>query len=79
MVAQLFSTTATWRWGAWIPLALCGVAFVMVLVSYHPPPRPNAVGLDELSVLSRIDYVGSVLWISGSALFLAGIQFGGYN
>jgi hypothetical protein len=79
MVAQLYSTTATWRWGAWIPLALTGVAFVLVLVQYHPPPRVNSIGLEKKSVLSRIDYVGSILWITGSGLFLTGLQFGGYN
>lgn len=79
MVAQLYSVTSTWRWGAWIPLCLAGIAFLMVLFAYHPPPRTNSSGLTTVELLGRIDYLGGLLWISGTALFLMGIQWGGYN
>jgi hypothetical protein len=71
--------TATWRWGAWIPLSLAGIALVLVLFGYHPPPRSNSQGLTARQVLGRIDYLGGLLWVFGTALFLMGIQWGGYT
>jgi hypothetical protein len=58
---------------------LAGIAFFMVLLGYHPPPRLNSIELSKMQVLARIDYFGGLLWISGTALFLMGIQWGGYN
>jgi MFS family permease len=78
-VAQLYSVTATWRWGAWIPLSLAGLALVLVLVGYHPPARHNSEELEKKEVVTRIDYLGCFLWVSGTGLFLMGVQWGGYN
>ena len=51
----------------------------MVLIFYHPPPRPNPFGLTKRQTLARIDYVGVTLSIGGFTLFLLGLQWGGYN
>jgi len=75
----MYSVTATWRWGAWIPLIFAGVGLVMVLVQYHPPPRSNSIDLTRSQVIGRVDYIGGILSISGLALLMDGLQMGGYN
>jgi MFS family permease len=78
-LAQIYSATATWRWGAWINVILNGGTFAMLLLFYHPPPRPNTRQLSKLKILAQIDYIGGILSIGGFALFLLGLQWGGYN
>jgi hypothetical protein len=51
----------------------------MILIFYWPPPRVNAVGLTKREILGRIDYLGGFLSVSGFALFLLGLQWGGYT
>lgn len=76
---QLVAHYATWRYiGLWCALwALIGL--VLTIVFYHPPPRPNNAGLSRKEVLTRIDYLGGLLSISGMLLFMMGLQWGGYN
>lgn len=79
ILAQLYAYYATWRWGAWITLIINGGTFILILIFYWPPPRVNSEGLTRRQVLARIDYVGGFLSITGFALFLLGIQWGGYT
>jgi len=51
----------------------------MIAIFYWPPPRVNIEGLTKRQILQRIDYLGGFLSISGFALFLLGIQWGGYQ
>src|SRR5262249_32675176 len=67
-VAQLYSLN-TWRWGAWIPAMLVGLDSVILFIFYHPPPRLNSLGLSKLQLISRIDFVGTILSVGGIALF----------
>jgi len=76
---QLIAYYANWRFlclfaGLW---ALMG--FVGVLFFYSPPPRPNSRGLTKKEIISEIDFVGGGLSIIGMILFLAGLQWGGYQ
>ncbi|KAF2404014.1 MFS general substrate transporter [Trichodelitschia bisporula] len=77
--AQLVAFYGSWRYiGLW-----CGVwAFigvVLTFVFYHPPPVANPQGLTRREILSRVDYIGAALSIPGLLLFLAAIQWGGYQ
>jgi hypothetical protein len=56
-----------------------GLNAVLLFIFYHPPPRPNSLGLTKREVIARIDFIGTLLSISGIALFLLGMQWGGYN
>jgi len=49
----------------------------MLFFFYNPPPRPNSLGLTKLQIVQRIDFVGGILSITGLALFLIGLQWGG--
>jgi hypothetical protein len=79
IVAQMYSVTASWRWGAWIPLIFASLGFFMVLFQYHPPPRTNSLDLSRFQIFSRVDYIGGILSISGIALLMDGLQMGGYT
>jgi hypothetical protein len=79
MLAQLYSSRATWRWGSWISIIICGINFVALGIFYRPPPRSNIANLNQREIISRIDFIGMVLSTSGFALFFLGIQWGGYN
>lgn len=75
----MYSVTQTWRWSAWIPIAIAGLVVVLVALQYHPPPRPVALDYTRGQVAGRIDYLGGFLSISGIALLFVGLLSGGYN
>lgn len=75
--AQLiYKASGTWRYiglfcGLWATLG-----FLFTLFFYFPPPRLNSEGYSRKKILSRIDWVGGALSISGCLLFLMGLQWG---
>ncbi|KAG4441557.1 hypothetical protein IFR05_002942 [Cadophora sp. M221] len=77
--AQLIAHHGGWRYCG----LLCGVwtaiGFFMTLIFYFPPPRVNSMGLTKREIISQIDFVGGFLSISGMILFMAGMQWGGYQ
>ncbi|EXJ79815.1 hypothetical protein A1O3_08100 [Capronia epimyces CBS 606.96] len=76
---QLIAHYAGWRYCC----LLCGlwacVGFFGTIAFYFPPPRPNSRGLTKKEIIGEIDFVGGGLSISGMILFLAGLQWGGYQ
>ncbi|KAF7166210.1 hypothetical protein CNMCM5623_010050 [Aspergillus felis] len=77
--AQLIAAHSGWRYvgafcGAWAGFGLLATVFF-----YFPPPRVNSQGLSRREVIGRIDFVGGILSIIGLILFLAGMQWGGYQ
>ena len=78
-LAQLYSASATWRYGAWINIILNGGTFILLLLFYWPPPRVNSAELSKTQILARVDYIGGILSIGGFALFILGIEWGGYQ
>ncbi|GIC88806.1 putative MFS drug efflux pump [Aspergillus udagawae] len=77
--AQLIAAHSGWRYvgafcGAWAGFGLLATVFF-----YFPPPRVNSQGLSRKEVFRRIDFVGGLLSITGLILFLAGMQWGGYQ
>ncbi|KAE8415874.1 fungal trichothecene efflux pump [Aspergillus pseudocaelatus] len=77
--AQLIAAHSGWRYvgafcGAWN-----GFGLLITALFYYPPPRINSEGLSPREVMSRVDYVGGFLSIVGLILFMAGMQWGGYQ
>ncbi|KAL8826916.1 MAG: hypothetical protein Q9191_003503 [Dirinaria sp. TL-2023a] len=77
--AQLIASRHGWRYcgalcGAWAAFGL-----LMTLIFYFPPPRVNSRGLSKAAILKQIDYVGGFLSVAGMLLFMAGLQWGGYQ
>lgn len=79
LLAQLYSASSTWRWGAWIVVIIMGGTLALLALFYWPPPRINSTGLTRRQVLARVDYIGGILSIGGFALFILAISWGGYN
>ncbi|RMZ76792.1 hypothetical protein DV737_g4655, partial [Chaetothyriales sp. CBS 132003] len=79
LYAQLIASHATWRYCGLIICVWNGLALIITSVFYFPPPRPNSMGKTKKQVLAEIDYVGGLLSVSGLVLFLAGMQWGGYQ
>ncbi|KAH8695073.1 putative MFS drug efflux pump [Talaromyces proteolyticus] len=77
--AQLIAYHSNWRYVGALAGIWNGLGFFCTLFFYFPPPRVNAEGLSKREILSRIDYVGGLLSIIGLILFLAGLQWGGYQ
>lgn len=78
MWAQLIAAHRNWRYvgafcGAWN-----GFGLLITVLFYKPPPRVNSLGLSRKEIISRIDFIGGFLSITGLILFMAGMQWGGY-
>ena len=76
---QLIAAHAGWRYCA----ALCGawaaVGFLGTACFYFPPPRVNSRGLSRRQIIAEIDFVGGLLSLAGMILFMAGLQWAGYQ
>ena len=77
--AQLIAAHAGWRYCG----VLCGVwaaiGLIMTIIFYFPPPRVNSKGLTKMEIIKQIDYIGGFLSITGMLVFMAGLQWGGYQ
>ncbi|KAI1871167.1 uncharacterized protein JN550_004612 [Neoarthrinium moseri] len=77
--AQLIAYHSSWRYLGLFCALWAFIGLVLTVVFYFPPPRVNSEGLSRREVLSRIDYMGGFLSITGMILFMAGMQWGGYQ
>jgi MFS family permease len=67
----------SWRWVAVLVGVWAILAFIVLAIFYHPPPRVNSEGLSKREIIRRIDFVGSFLSLAGIILFLTGLNWGG--
>lgn len=77
--AQLIAYYSNWRYvgafcGAWN-----GFGLLTTIFFYFPPPRANTLGLTRRQIIERVDFMGGFLSIAGLIIFLAGLQWGGYQ
>ena len=76
---QLIAYYASWRFICLFAGLWACIGFVGTLLFYSPPPRPNSRGLTKKEIIAEVDFVGGGLSIVGMILFLAGLQWGGYQ
>ena len=73
IVGGAFTQKVTWRWCFYINLPLDGIAFFILLffLDLKTPKTPLVEGI------KAIDWLGSLLVIGGTLMFLFGLEFGG--
>ena len=79
MIALLFANNGAYGWASWIQVILSGLSLAFIGIFYYPTPQAASFRMRIVDCVPRIDFVGTVLWGSGIALFLLGIQLGGYT
>ncbi|KAH0412766.1 MFS multidrug transporter-like protein, partial [Aureobasidium melanogenum] len=77
--AQLIAANSSWRWVGALCAIWAFIGLVLTAIFYFPPPRVNSQGLSRAEILKQVDYVGGLLSVSGMILFMAGMQWGGYQ
>ncbi|KAI1091818.1 MFS general substrate transporter [Rostrohypoxylon terebratum] len=73
ILGGVFTSKVTWRWCFYVNLPISGVGFFLLLfvLKLHNPRTPVWQGL------AAIDWLGSLLIIGGTIMFLFGLEFGG--
>ncbi|KAH8682088.1 major facilitator superfamily-domain-containing protein [Xylariales sp. PMI_506] len=70
-----FTTKVSWRWCFYVnlPISACGFLILVFVLKLHNPKTSMKDGL------AAIDWLGSLLIIGGTLMFLLGLEFGGIN
>lgn len=76
---QLIASYGGWRWCGLLCGVWASIGFFLTLFFYFPPPRINSLGMSKKEIIAQIDFIGGLLSISGMILFMAGMQWGGYQ
>jgi hypothetical protein len=76
---QLIAYHSNWRYIGLLCGVWASIGFFLTLFFYFPPPRVNSMGLSRREIVAQIDFVGGFLSITGMILFMAGMQWGGYQ
>lgn len=77
--AQLIAAHSGWRYCGLLCGVWAAVGLLLTICFYFPPPRVNSKGLSKMEVFKQIDFIGGFLSISGMLVFMAGLQWGGYQ
>ncbi|KAH7363423.1 major facilitator superfamily domain-containing protein [Plectosphaerella cucumerina] len=73
VVGGILTSKVTWRWCFYINLPICGVGIIVLffVLKLHNPRTPVVQGL------RAIDWLGSLIIVGGTVMFLFGLEFGG--
>ncbi|PIG84754.1 MFS drug transporter [Aspergillus arachidicola] len=75
IVGGAFTTNVTWRWCFYINLPIGGVSFVILVLFL----KIEAEKTPLLAGLKSIDWIGIVLIMGGTLMFLFGLEYGGIS
>ncbi|KAL4810165.1 major facilitator superfamily domain-containing protein [Aspergillus unguis] len=75
LVGGAFTTNVTWRWCFYLNLPIGGASFAVLFffLKIESPKTPLLAGL------KAIDWMGTLLIVGATLMFLFGLQFGGVN
>lgn len=77
ILGGIFSTKLTWRWCFYVNLPFGGAAILAVLLLFKPPKRPQVDSIPLKEKLSKIDILGTLLFIPSIICLLLALQWGG--
>nr|GAT49714.1 predicted protein [Mycena chlorophos] len=72
-------TGPSWRYGFYLNLPVCGVAFVVVLVALRGVPLQRATTASWRSLMRRFDFGGLALFMVGSSFIVVGFSLASNN
>lgn len=76
--AGAFAKFHTWRWSYYLNAMFYGSALVLVTLFYHPPPPgPSRHGARLGEFVSRLDYIGILIFTGSLASIIIGVTWGG--
>ncbi|PKY08035.1 hypothetical protein P168DRAFT_262108 [Aspergillus campestris IBT 28561] len=75
IIGGAFTTSVTWRWCFYLNLPIGGVSLAALFFFLHIESSKTPF----LDGLRAIDWVGTLLIIGGTLMFLFGLEFGGIN
>ncbi|KAJ5081095.1 hypothetical protein N7456_013333 [Penicillium angulare] len=76
LYGELISKT-NWRYAACMIAIWNFLTFIIILLFYRPPARPNSMGLTWFQKFKKIDFLGGFLMTCGTVFFLVGFNWGG--
>ncbi|KAL1591906.1 hypothetical protein SLS60_011498 [Paraconiothyrium brasiliense] len=81
IIARTFilKTAAGWRWSYYLGIILSGITIILYQFLYHPPTynQLHVSGKTKWQQFKELDFVGILLFITGTVLFLIGLSWGG--
>ncbi|KAJ8482007.1 hypothetical protein ONZ51_g5635 [Trametes cubensis] len=69
------ATAGQWRWLFYLNLPVCGLATIAVMIFLRLPTPPGSLS----EKLSRLDWIGNTLVISGTTMCTIALTWGGVN
>ncbi|RFU35442.1 hypothetical protein B7463_g866, partial [Scytalidium lignicola] len=70
-------TKASWRVMFYIAIGYGAFSFAGTLFVYFPPSHPRPDGKTKWEAFKDLDFIGTVMYVSGLAVFLYGLNSGG--
>lgn len=81
IIARTFiaNTAAGWRWSYYLGIIINGITLILYQCFYFPPTydQLHVSGKTKLQQFKELDFVGILLFIAGTVLFLIGLSWGG--
>ena len=74
IIGGAVASPGRWRWVFWLMLPFCGMGLVCIWAFVSQIQRPEATVRD---MMSRVDWVGGILFIGSATSFLVAVSWGG--
>jgi MFS family permease len=77
LLADALVSRATWRISFYLTIAYSGFSLLGTALVYFPPSHPRPDEKTKWEEFKELDFIGAILFVSGLAVFLYGLNSGG--